>query len=209
MFNQEPWGAVRWGIDAKTKISINVVFQTKFSEHTGRHTWGKTLAFNMRRHSHALWTAINCSAGVFGDTRQQSPRYYSFPWNCQALLFPKKLDSFGRKTKRLLFGIITFCRSAFFFSTNTKLATQSFFKECMLMVKMVKPRSQGWGMTREASIYTLDLGFYFLYQIPKFMVTSHFVHYESCFYQFFPYILSFHTETKINLPCSHIFHLTY
>lgn len=46
------------------------VFQTKFTKHTGDHTLDKMLAFNMRWYSQALWTVMNCSAGVFGDMRQ-------------------------------------------------------------------------------------------------------------------------------------------
>ena len=48
-----------------------MVFQTKFTNHTRDHTLDNTLAFNMRSYCHALWTVINCSAGVFGDIRQQ------------------------------------------------------------------------------------------------------------------------------------------
>ena len=97
-----------------------MVFQTKLTNHTRDHTLDKTLAFNMRSYSLALWTVINCSAGVFGDIRQQDT--IVSPESVKAYYFLRSYTVWevGGKKKRLLAGIITFYR-CFAFISKTKL----------------------------------------------------------------------------------------
>lgn len=97
-------------------------------------------------------------------------RYYPYPWNCQTLLFSKKLDSFGSETKRLFVGIIMFYRYFFFSVLTKKLASRSFFYRMHHSGKMEKHSSP---LRISKQTFTL-LILVFSFEFPNWFLNSKF-----------------------------------